>query len=267
MPALIAVAAALCLLRPAGAALVFRDAFADINASCGDCHACADCRRDCGPGGCPWSVSVTGAEPAHTTRTLAPCPAGRDGSCVTFNVTYCGGAGASSGACYRSEIAGTANQRGGFAYGREWWFGFSLQLPPRYTLGRTNPQEEIHFQMHAEPNHALREIWRNPVFALSVAPDPSAASGMVWSVTARGDSRLNITKQDKKHYEWSNRTTIGAATGGQWVSFVYHTRFAWDDSGFVEVYRNGQKVVDWRRMGSESSNGRPQPSRHALVVL
>ena len=23
--------------------------------------------------------------------------------------------------------------------------------------------------MHAEPNHALREIWRNPVFALSVA--------------------------------------------------------------------------------------------------
>ena len=60
--------------------------------------------------------------------------------------------------------------------------------------------------------------------------DPSAASGMVWSVTARGDSRLNITKQDKKHYEWSNRTTIGAASGGQWDSFVYHTRFAWDDT-------------------------------------
>ena len=45
-------------------------------------------------------------------------------------------------------------------YGKEYWFGFSLRLPDGYTLGTEKPQEEIHFQMHGEPNHALHEAWR-----------------------------------------------------------------------------------------------------------
>lgn len=39
-------------------------------------------------------------------------------------------------------------------------------------------------------------------------------------------------------------------------------RYAYDDSGFVEVWRNGKKVVDWNRMGTafhdvRADGGRP----------
>jgi hypothetical protein len=87
--------------------------------------------------------------------------------------------------------------------GKEFWFGFSLRLPDPYTLGTVNPQEEIHFQMHGSPNHKLHELWRNPIFALSVLPDKDydhagkllPYSGKVqWQVTARGDPRLNLTQ-------------------------------------------------------------------------
>lgn len=188
----------------AHAKVIFRDSFSVVNASCGD-TSCSDCIPSCKS--CPWDLSLTGTPCNHSTRTIAPCPAGRSGSCVLFNVTYCGGSGASSGACYRSEFSGTAGQSEGFQYGTDYWFGFSLRLPDAYTLGKVNPQEEIHFQMHGNslpaahhqathafphkaprelpplpnpwpsrtssgsPNRQLREPWRNPIFALSVLPN------------------------------------------------------------------------------------------------
>jgi hypothetical protein len=265
------------LLPVATSTLLFRDTFDTVNASCGDCKA--GCEQGCDQrcSSCPWSLSLTGTLPEHSTRTVAPCPSGRPGSCLTFNVTYCGGKGASSGACYRSELAGTAGQgKAGFAYGNEYWFGFSLRLPDNYTLGVQNPQEEIHFQMHGAPNHKLNEQYRNPVFALQLTPDDpeSSRSGDVqlptasWQVTARGDPQLNVsyhTKPDGKKvpvYEWENSTVIGAAVPGQWESFVYHTVFAYNDTGFVQLWRNGRKAVDWQRIGTafhdvEAEGGRP----------
>ena len=49
---------------------------------------------------------------------------------------------------------------------------------------------------------------------------------------------------------WENRTTIGAAVGGRWESFVYHTRYAYDATGFVELWRNGRKVVNWHSIAT-----------------
>ncbi len=158
---------------------------------------------------------------------------------MLFNVTYCGGRGASSGACYRSELSGDASQSDGFQYGTDYWFGFSLRLPDGYTLGKVNPQEEIHFQMHGSPNRDLHEAWRNPIFGLSVLPNRDydrdgkqlPYSGKAsWQVVARGDPRLNLTQRIKPDgkgtwdYMWENVTTIGPAVGGQWENFVYHTR-------------------------------------------
>ena len=218
------------------AQVIFRDSFSIVNASCGD-TSCSDCIPSCKS--CPWDLSLTGTPCNHSTRTIAPCPAGRSGSCVLFNVTYCGGSGASSGACYRSEFSGTAGQREGFQYGTDYWFGFSLRLPDAYTLGKINPQEEIHFQMHGSPNRQLHEAWRNPIFALSVLPNKDYdrngkqlpySGKSSWEVTARGDPRLNITQRIKPDghgswdYKWENTTTIGDAVGGQWENFVYHTR-------------------------------------------
>jgi len=46
---------------------------------------CPDCDPHCTD--CPWELSLTGTLPSHSTRTIAPCPPGRDGTCITFNVT------------------------------------------------------------------------------------------------------------------------------------------------------------------------------------
>eukprot|EP00935_MAST-01C_sp_MAST-1C-sp1_P000853 g853.t1 len=192
---------------------------------------------------------------------MAYCIPGRDdgGSCLEFNVAYCDGSN-TSGACYRSELA---NAKTRLEYGRDFWFGFSLRMPANYTLGQVNPQEEIHFQVHGSPNHALKEVYRNPVFALSVKPSENSSGVPSFYVKARGDPRLNISNQGHGYkYKWQNETYIGPVVGGQWENFVYHTRFVFNDTGFVKLWRNGVKVVDWPRMGTafhdvQSEGGAP----------
>ena len=36
----------------------------------------------------------------------------------------------------------------------------------------------------------------------------------------------------------------------QWDDFVYHTRYAYNATGFVELWRRGRKVIDWHGMGT-----------------
>ena len=65
---------ALSLLRPTSAALIFRDDFSIVNASCGDTGdyhggaVCSDCKPKCT--GCPWATSLTGSLCNHSTRTV-----------------------------------------------------------------------------------------------------------------------------------------------------------------------------------------------------
>lgn len=223
----------LVLRQGAVARLIFRDDFAaPLNASCADCADCTDCLRGCTT--CPWRTSVTGTPAAHSTRTIAPCPPGRDGSCITFNVTYCPPEhpGAKTGACYRSELAGAKVQPGlsNLEYGHEWWFGFSLRLPDAYSLGKCRSTlvthcnlDEIHFQIHGSPNKDLDEPSRNPVFALELVPDPTSETEMSWRAVARGDPKLNLSYNVNPkgpsyppvpHYEWQNASVIGPAYGG-----------------------------------------------------
>ena len=214
------------------AKLIFHDAFAAVNASCGDCTDCTDCVRDCTT--CPWRTSTTGTPPTHSTRTIAPCPTGRTGSCITFDVKYYPPEhpGAKTGACYRSELAGAKAQPGfnSLEYGEEFWFGFSLRLPDAYSLGTCGAAlaghcnlDEIHFQVHGSPNRDLHEPSRNPVFALELGPDPNSVSNMSWHVVARGDPKLNLSYHVNPKgpsyppvpdYEWQNQSAIGAAHGG-----------------------------------------------------
>ena len=75
--------------------LVFADDFATLDVKCGDCKNCSGCsdRASCyahkpRPRSCPpWALSLTGTPQTHSTRTIAPCPPGRSGKCLTFNLT------------------------------------------------------------------------------------------------------------------------------------------------------------------------------------
>ena len=236
--------AALLLAAPGAVtgALIFRDDFSSINASCGDCPAChtsSGCHANCTT--CPWELSLTGAAPSHSSRTIIPCPAGRAGTCIRFDVTYCGGSG-KRGPCYRSELSGRAGlgERPGFAYGQDYWFGFSFRLPEGFSLGTKNPQDQIHFQMHGSRNRG--EAYRDPVFEIRARPThpPGTAA---WWVSSRGDPRENMTAGARGcSYKWYNESWIGSVVGGRWESFVYHTRFVHDaPTGLVELWRNGVK--------------------------
>ena len=72
---------------------------------------------------------------------------------------------------------------------------------------------------------------------------------------SRGDPRRNIT-QPNRTYEWYHKADLGAVRLGQWEHFVCHIKFVYDSpTGFVELWRNGAKLVDWWGTGTAYNDG------------
>ncbi len=103
------------------------------------------------------------------------------------------------------------------------------------------------FQIHGNPNFDVHEAHRNPMFSLLTIPGPS---GIVsWQMRARGDPRRNIT-QPNRTYEWDHTADLGTVRLGMWEHFVYHTKFSYAADGFVELWRNGEKMVSLTDTGT-----------------
>jgi hypothetical protein len=180
-------------------------------------------------------------ERQHLTQTVAPCPAGRPGMCTDFTVRWCENSiYPQKGGCYRSEYA----HNGMMGY-EEYWFGFSLFLPSNYSVDVGS----IHFQVHGNPNADVHEAHRNPMFALLTDPAAGAGSGGNWQMRARGDSRRNITRANRT-YEWDHTAELGPVRPGEWEHFVYHTRYTPTSGGFIELWRNGKKLVSLTDTGT-----------------
>ena len=96
---------------------------------------------------------------------------------------------------------------------------------------------------------------------------------MHWLVESRGDSRVDIPPPGTPCpqgspwgsgappgggfcYRWQNSTSFEFVPG-RWESWVYHTKLAFDSTGFVELWKNGVKVVDWHGVGTAFND---QPS-------
>ena len=90
----------------------------------------------------------------------------------------------------------------------------------------------------------------------------TARSGGNWVVRARGDPRRNITRGNRT-YEWDHEVDLGPTVLGEWEHFVYHTRYTYTGGGFIELWRNGKRLVSLADTGTayNDDQGPVQPFR------
>jgi len=129
----------------------------------------------------------------------------------------------------RTEVSGPRAELGG-----EYWYGFSIFLPEDYV-----PDEiwEIVAQWHGVPDFEIGEKWRNPVIALST-------NGGRWGWVNRWDAKRNTFQTGQRQYGGIRQYDLGPYETGVWTDWVVHVRWSFGQDGVVEVWKNGQKVID-----------------------
>ncbi|MGI6454067.1 MAG: polysaccharide lyase [bacterium] len=114
----------------------------------------------------------------------------------------------------------------------ERWYGFSIYLPEDYIQDHL---PEIVTQWHGSPDMDDGEVWRSPPLAL---------------ITQNGNWRINW-RWDADKIMKSNRSDgneyqdIGPYEKGKWTDWVFHVKWSWEDDGLIEVWKDGEKVMDY----------------------
>lgn len=130
---------------------------------------------------------------------------------------------------FRSEIAFNA-----VPMNSEYWYGFSIFIPKNWQF---DDQGNILAQWHARMNvdREQGDGTGQPPVALSV-------QGKSWAV--------------RLHYNTSGPSFSGVGKGNQqfdggvidtakWTDFVVHVKWAYTIDGFLQVWKNGVKIVDY----------------------
>ncbi len=122
-----------------------------------------------------------------------------------------------------------------FEYGSTYWYGFSIYLPLDYEVDSDGDtlNQFLSVQNADEPYRAA-----NPVISFR-------SKGENWGIWVRGDSREDWKKPD---YEVTESFDLGLwqEDVGEWVDWVYHIKWAYNDDGFLQVWKNGEMVVDYQ---------------------
>jgi len=139
--------------------------------------------------------------------------------------------------CYRTEVSGPGSK-----VGEEYWYGFSIFLPKDYAADRV---WEIVAQWHGSPDFKIGETWRNPVMALKT-------HGGRWSLLNRWDAKPNTYAGGKRSYEGTMRWDFGPYRTGVWTDWVFHVKWSYKDDGFLQVWKDGKKILD--RKGPNAFN-------------
>lgn len=127
---------------------------------------------------------------------------------------------------------------------RDCWFGWSLYLPADWQIDPQSP--EIVTQWHEQPDIELGEDWRSPPLALLVRGDR-------WLFDVRWDSKP-VT--DGNTPEGREDVPAGTIDRGAWTDWVLHVRWSYRGDGLLEVWKNGEKVVN--RRGPNCYNDRKE---------
>ena len=131
---------------------------------------------------------------------------------------------------FRSEVAFNS-----VPMNSEYWYGFSIYLPSDW---QTDQQGNILAQWHARMN-----VDRQQGDGTGQPPVAISVQGNSWAV--------------KLHYNTDGPSFSGAGKGNQqfdggaiekakWTDFVVHAKWAFTQDGFLEVWKNGQNIVDYK---------------------
>jgi len=129
----------------------------------------------------------------------------------------------------RTEVSGPYAQ-----VGQEYWYGFRILLPEDYIPDRI---WEIVAQWQGVPDTDLGEKWRNPVLALST-------TGGRWGWVSRWDAKRNTFQSGKREYGGVHEYDLGPYERSVWTNWVVHVQWSYETDGWLQVWRNGRKVID-----------------------
>ncbi|HSM63010.1 MAG TPA: heparin lyase I family protein [Gillisia sp.] len=129
----------------------------------------------------------------------------------------------------RTEFAQVTNTTMG-----EGWYGFSQYFPENYT---TENLEELVGQWHDIPDEG-ETAGRSPSNAIS-----TGNGHLKWAT--RWDSRSIQTNNITEGYFEKD---LGVIPKGKWINWVVHIKFSHTNTGIVEVWMDGVKVIDRQNM-------------------
>lgn len=128
---------------------------------------------------------------------------------------------------YRSEFGQKPSLQ------KEGWYGFSNFFPASFIK---DPVQEAVMQFHAHPDLNKGEAWRSPPVAMIILNDR-------FILDLRHDSRP-VTKGELK----LTRIDMGPVAKDVWTDWVFHVKWAWDNTGILEVWKNNKLIISRKNM-------------------
>lgn len=118
----------------------------------------------------------------------------------------------------------------------EYWYGFSIQIPTGWIQ---DPQGNILAQWHAMGGLTAKSqdsaATDNPPLALDVH-DSVWEAQLHWNTIGPLSSGIGSGQKT---------FPLGNITPGHWVDWVVHAKWAYDSTGFLQIWMNGNKLVDY----------------------
>jgi len=125
-----------------------------------------------------------------------------------------------------SQAQGTAKSEG--------WYGFSQYFPDSYVSDDT---EEVVGQWHDQSDDG-EHVARSPSNALITGSDR-----IKWMIRWDEDRIMDSGYSDGTIY-----IDLGKIPKNKWIDWVVHIKFAHDNTGVLEVWKDGEKVINRQNM-------------------
>jgi hypothetical protein len=116
---------------------------------------------------------------------------------------------------------------------REIWVSWSEYLPSE-DWGTPDAHQAVVGQWHEQPDFHLGENWRSPPIMRKIQNGKNWIN-IMWAAAA---VNTNASKDGEATLD------LGAINTDQWVDWVWHIKYGYDNTGILEVWKNGVKVVD-----------------------
>lgn len=128
------------------------------------------------------------------------------------------------------------------AVGNEYWYGFSIFLPEPFEV---NSKWEVVANWHGRPDFDIGEVFagQGAIMALTTA-NPRSETIAEWVLINRWDSKPNSTPGGVPDIEGTNVYEFGPYETGVWTDWVFHVKWSYESDGFLEIWKNGIKVLD-----------------------
>ncbi len=139
----------------------------------------------------------------------------------------------------RAELSRSGDNRFGKIGGTDEWYGFSIYLPDDY---EDDSEYEILTQWHAKRDEG--EVFRSPVLSLHTY------NGNWWIRNIHSSKPIQTDNDGVRKVLWEASYEDDK---GKWTDWVVHVKWSYLSDGFVEIWKNSQKLT--LKTGKKRYNG------------